>query len=285
MPESGQIWREEYKAEMTREEIREFYDSQLKDWELAYRNVNALQNVETKDFAVGDLKGKIQFNPARAVSSLAKTDAASIAARKCFLCSNNRPREQRIIEILPEWELLVNPYPILPYHFTIASCHHTNQVLPIETGFKLAEKLQGMVVFYNDSGAGASAPDHLHFQAVPKDLLPLVKIMDKKGDDLESIGELPFKVITDIEELGKVSLPVNAYFWISDKGKRRFMAIPRGAHRPSEYYKDVPERRAISPGAIDMAGVLVCPIKEDFDAITNQDIAKILKQVGLPIEE
>ena len=259
---------------MTRAEIENFYKDQLKNWKLARENCTALKNVEKKPMHAGGLEGFIQFNPARAVSTLAKVDENSIQTRKCFLCETNRPKEQRVIEILPGWELLVNPYPILPLHFTIASLEHIPQKLSVETGFKLAKLLKGMVVFYNDEGAGASAPDHSHFQAVPQEELPLIKYL--KNNAIET---LPFQVIRDVQELITLQARVNAYFW-EEADTIRFAAIPRKAHRPSEYYKTGSERRAVSPGAIDMAGIIVTPVREDFNALTNQDIESIYRQVA-----
>lgn len=58
---------------------------------MAAGNFAALANVEVKEFDLDGMHFKVQFNPARIVSSGAKVDAAAIKARKCFLCDENRP--------------------------------------------------------------------------------------------------------------------------------------------------------------------------------------------------
>lgn len=252
-------------------------DHQLQKWELASKNYKDLQFARIKKIKIGDLEVKVQCNPARAVSTLAKVESRDIKSRPCFLCSANRPAEQDKYEILPGWDLLVNPYPILPFHFTIASTSHTPQHLYFEEGKKLAERLPGMVVFYNDSGAGASAPDHLHFQAVPLEELPLIRLL--KDNEPQSL-RLPFKIYTEEKEIKECKYPQNAYFWKDGEGVVKMISIPRKAHRPESYFKSPPLRRAFSPGAIDMAGVLVTPFEEDFEATDSVDIINIYQQTA-----
>lgn len=256
--------------------LKDFFESQLLEWDLASKNVEALKKVKRKPFKIGDLYGYVQFNPARAVSTLANVEKQAIDSRPCFLCQLNRPEKQQSLEILPGWDLLVNPFPILPYHFTIVNRIHTRQKLLIETGKKLAEKLPGMVVFFNDEGAGASAPDHIHFQAVPLEELPLINILSDERNDIS----LPYKIIKDIEVPLYSDYPVNAYFWKTSENVIRNIIIPRKTHRPKEFYLDMPHRRAVSPGAIDMAGVIVTPIEVDFNSINLWDIKNIYSQVA-----
>lgn len=263
--------------------IKNFFDSQLNDWDLVRNNFDALKCMQRKYFKLKDLEGCLQFNPARAGSTLAKIDKDSLEHRKCFLCKKNRPPEQRGIEILPGWELLVNPFPILPYHFTIANKGHFPQKLQWDTGIELAKILPGFVVFYNDDGAGASAPDHIHFQAVPQENLPIIKILNSsKGK--QSL-KFPFKVSYRKEEITTDPNPKNVYFWLLEENNEiKFIGIPRKNHRPQEFFMDFPKRRSISPGAIDMAGILVTPIKEDFLATKESDLENIYNQVGFPDE-
>lgn len=264
---------------MTREELTSYLIGQFQNWNLARLNFEALKNVERKPFEAGDLKGYIQFNPARAVSTLAKVDAANIEKRKCFLCKTNRPSEQKSFEIIPDWELLVNPFPILPFHFTIASKNHFPQTLEIETGRKLSRVLDGMAVFYNGEGAGASAPDHAHFQAVKKRDLPLIKLLEKNWNENFENLNLPFRIIKNPAEANIEKKAVNAFFWVSE-GEERWILIKRKSHRPKEFFLDPPFRRAVSPGAIDMAGVIVTPFKEDFIALTSEEVKDIYHQVS-----
>ena len=135
-------------------------------WPEAARRYRDLQNIETKEIDLDGMPVRVQFNPARAVSTLARTDAAAIKARSCFLCRDNRPAQQ---EALPfegcdgrRYEVLVNPFPIFPEHYTVPAVEHTPQRI---TGrfpdmLRLAEAFPDMVVFYNGPESGASAPDH-----------------------------------------------------------------------------------------------------------------------------
>lgn len=265
---------------MTIKDLRNFFDTQLKNWELARYNYSRLRDVRQKLFNLGSFKGVVQYNPARAVSTMAKVDKASVAARKCFLCEEHRAPQQESIEILAGWDLLVNPYPILPFHFTIAGKNHTPQKLLIDTGLKLAESMSGMVVFYNSDGAGASAPDHIHFQAVEKENLPLISLLEDVAQGLKEEKDMPFHIMRASSEIKEFNGPVNAYFYVSRDGESCFAAIPRRCHRPEEYYKPVPYRRTVSPGALDMAGIIVVPVEEDFLAINNEDIHNIYRQVA-----
>lgn len=258
-------------------EILRFFEQQLSRWDTAHKNFKALKDVKKKSFKAGNLVGHIQYNPVRAVSTLAKLDKESLQRRPCFLCEENRPTQQEYIHILPGWQMLVNPYPILDYHFTIASKTHIPQVLDIETGFKLAEELPGMVVFFNSCGAGASAPDHLHFQAVTLESLPLIKALENDPE-----FEPPFALIRNEEELKRCSLPTNVYFWKSPANDEiKFIAVARRAHRPDMFFKELPERRAVSPGAIDMAGVIVTPFAEDFEALNDEDVMEVFRQTSI----
>ena len=261
---------------MTREELFEFFDEQLQIWPLARENYNALRTVRKRKFRAEELTGYVQYNPARAVSSLAKLDSVSLKERKCFLCDKNRPEEQKSIDLLNgRFKLLVNPYPILPYHFTIASNDHTDQKFNGTTGKVLAEELPGMAVFFNGAGAGASAPDHLHFQAVPMESVPLICSLVNNPE-----LKLPYNIVKDPEDLNNDNNPVNGFFWKRDNDTRmNFAGIRRKKHRPELFYMEPPERRAVSPGALDLAGIVVIPFEEDFEKISDEEIEKIYKEV------
>ena len=84
-----------------------------------------LKGVQTRE--VGSALA--QFNPARLVSTGAKIDKATLAKRPCFLCEKNRPSEQIVLSFGEGFDILVNPFPILPVHFTIPSRHHQLQAI------------------------------------------------------------------------------------------------------------------------------------------------------------
>jgi ATP adenylyltransferase/5',5'''-P-1,P-4-tetraphosphate phosphorylase II len=155
--------------------ITELLHEQVSNWELARTNFAGLKTVRTKSFDFGDFEVKVQFNPARIVSSGAKVDAKTIAERKCFLCTENRPAEQNSVDA-GDYLVLVNPFPIFPEHFTIPRKEHVDQLIKpyFSDMLELAEALDDYLIFYNGPRCGASAPDHMHFQAGTKDFLPLV---------------------------------------------------------------------------------------------------------------
>lgn len=281
----------------------EYIDAQLADWPLARENYQALGRTERRSIQLGDMIVGIQHNPARIVSTAAKTDAKTLSERPCFLCKNNRPPQQVGIDIADGWELLLNPYPIFPTHFTIVSKKHRPQEgFPLDM-VTMAEKLPGHTVFFNGKRAGASCPDHLHCQAVKTHELPLMQLIEKKhrpengkvatsqslsldvplrfisiiiSPDLEGMSEL-----ASIEEtIGKEYISegkLNAFVWIDGNGLLRICAIRRDKHRP-ECYGSEEYERLISPGCIDMAGVIIAPLKKDYDGITEEEVRQIYKE-------
>lgn len=283
--------------------IKRFFDEQLAKWELARRNFDALEEVETRWFSLGGMDVEVMINPAREVSSGAKVDAKSIAERPCFLCGKNRPQEQMALPILPGYSLLVNPFPIFNGHFTIPSDSHQPQsILALEpdgssrfqTLFRLAEQLPGYIVFYNGPKCGASAPDHLHFQAVPSENLPaiakgaplLFESFELVTDEIDRFSQGMLSYLEDLsllpENLELEEPRVNVYAQAVEGGAVRAVIIPRRAHRPS-FYGSQEGEMLISPGAIDVAGMLVCCRRADYAAIDSSLIRKIFDQTTYTI--
>ncbi len=165
--------------------IYKFVGDQLSRWPLACENFRALKNVQVKEVEIGGLKVRLQFNPARMISSAARLDRKDIAARKCFLCRENRPPEQIMLKFDgrkgKKYHILVNPYPIFPDHLVIAMNRHTDQSIwkRYVDMLDLARKYDGFTFFYNGPESGASAPDHHHFQAAPKGLIPLQEDVER----------------------------------------------------------------------------------------------------------
>lgn len=291
------------------EQINDLIEAQLNVWPEARRNFDALRLVRRKSVAIGNFAATAQLNPARVRSTAAKVDKKSIGQRPCFLCEANRPTEQYSVEWMPGWQLLLNPYPILPVHFTIpASAHIPQDSIPLDMA-AMAEAAPDLCIFFNGAHAGASAPDHLHCQAVLKSELPLLLLDDACHPDSEpgwmsseEFGlSLPFAFLSGViepspagmTELTKVrrafgidsktGLPdaglVNAFFRISDSGLLRIVIIPRRAHRPSHYFRDK-DNYMISPGALDMAGILVLPREEDFERISPEIAEEIYRETA-----
>lgn len=296
--------------QFTTEVINSIIEEQLAAWPMARDNFFALGSTQRRPVRLGALDAAVQHNPARIRSTGAAVDAASIAARKCFLCASNRPTQQFTIPWMNGWELLVNPYPILPVHFTVASAAHTPQShVPLDMA-SMAEAAPDLVFFFNGARAGASAPDHLHVQAVLKSELPIVALAEKmhpsshggfESSDRWNI-DLPFHFVSGVitpDDSGMrallrmagafgidagTGLPdrglVNAFFWIGSDGLLRTAAVPRRRHRPGCYDAPEHDRFVISPGAVDMAGILVAPRREDFDRLDSDTIRSIYAEVA-----
>lgn len=297
--------------------MNDFIEQQLAVWPEARERYLALGKTERRKFKVRDFEGAFQFNPARIVSTAARTDAASVAARPCFLCRENRPKEQTAIPLNPNWEMTINPYPIFPVHFTIISTKHVPQDTPPLEMAGIAEHFPDLCIFFNGASGGASAPDHSHMQAVLKSELPILRLAEEHHPDTlpgimrsdmwtvkDESGEerpinLPFvflsAVITDDEEGGHDYLKMlaltgagadgkpdkglrNVFCWKGESGLLRMIVVPRSQHRP-ECYGTGENQLLVAPGAIDMAGVVILPRKEDFETITPSRLNSIYADV------
>ncbi|MDE6228755.1 MAG: DUF4922 domain-containing protein, partial [Muribaculaceae bacterium] len=235
-------------------EIEEFLERQMAVWPEVAARFEALKLVETK--RVGDYC--VQFNPARVVSTAAKVDAASIAARRCFLCCANRPPQQLALE-WEDMEILVNPFPIFPGHLTIAAKAHTPQTMLGRTDQmrRLSRELPGYTIFFNGAQAGASAPDHMHFQAVPSRYMkPTSKAYTYR------LAPAPFSP----EEIDPL---VNM---VCVDGE--ITVIPRTKHRPDCY-----GQLLVSPASIDLCGTLIAVRRSDFDALNVSKVESIIREV------
>ena len=285
---------------------KSFFESQLQEWHTARDNHEALTCVWTREMASPKLPTplRVQCNPARLVSTGAKTDKASIAARPCFLCESNRPAGQRALALNEEFEWLVNPFPILPRHYTIASKQHRPQRFrdAYEAMIQATKALpEEYIVFYNGPKCGASAPDHLHLQAGIGSNIPLVEYVksfnaEKGIQALSPFGYQAF-LIGNAEETDTFnrlydSLPIPegeyeprmnlvAY---RKEDRVRLLVIPRRAHRPHCYNAEGEAKYLISPGALDMCGLIVTPRAEDYERLTPTKALDILCEVGVRTE-
>ena len=292
-------------------ELKEFFSKQYNEWQGFRMRVDQLAQVETKVFDMGGYTVIAQYNPARAISTGAKVDAQSIANRKCFLCDENRPSEQEKIAITENFSLLVNPFPILKGHFTLPYNGHEPQEIDghIDEFLQICEQMPDYTIFYNGPESGASAPDHLHFQAVERGQLPLENELNKihtreisewNGDTMEELlnfgrkcihmeSKKAEKVVSFFKQLykqyqmlsgsDKKEPRMNLFGYYEEETYHLFL-FPRKTHRPSQYFEEGDGNRLISPGAIDMAGVIVVPRKKDFDEMTAELIQDIYRQVG-----
>ena len=298
------------------QQLKELYNQQYSSWELARKNIDSLKDVETKTFTFAGFEIKTQFNPARIVSSGAKTDAKSIQERKCFLCKENRPDAQKGIFYQHKFEFLLNPFPILPYHFTITRTEHVLQeILPYYSYMlDLAKDLDEFAILYNGPLSGASAPDHMHFQAVERNHLPVeyeystLKETQSKtfykdensecysiqhylrscivieSKDKKTAVDLFEKIYRDLQQT-KDEEPMMNVFCLYKNNTWITFVFPRKKHRPTQYFAEGDDNIMISPGAIDIAGIFITPRKNDFDKLNKEIIADVFHQVSKDINE
>ena len=292
-------------------QVKSLFDEQVANWELARRNFAGLKTVQTKTFNFDDFDIKVQFNPARIVSSAAKVDAKTIAERKCFLCSEHLPTEQKGIEA-GNYTILVNPFPIFPEHFTIPHTEHIRQQIKPFFGdmLELAKAMDDYVIFYNGPKCGASAPDHMHFQAGTRDFLPLISdykrlkathtdvlVEDDKytvfcmknylrtvyciesGNAKES--KLVFNSLyTNLQQSNTEEPMMNVVCTFED-GIWYTFVLPRKEFRPWQFTAEGDQQLMVSPATVEMCGIFITPIEQHFEKITKEDVISILEQVSL----
>ena len=189
---------------MSYSRIEKFVCDQLSVWPMAAENYRNLKKAETRTLPVGGLNVVLQYNPARKISSEAKLDKKSISERPCFLCPENRPREQYDIDFEgrkgKRYRITLNPYPIFPSHLVISSTDHTPQSIwhryPDMLDFVATNRKYAC--YYNGPESGASAPDHMHFQGCPRGMMPLENAVDKLLGSARSHSEL--ECLTNLKE-------------------------------------------------------------------------------------
>lgn len=293
--------------------LNRFFNRQLEMWDDARQRYRELQRVETRELQGDTFTFVVQWNPARIVSTGARIDRHTVASRPCFLCEKNRPAEQIKKEIDERFELLVNPFPILPMHFTIPSRSHRPQQIAdsyMEI-YSLLDAYPELTVFYNGPKCGASAPDHAHLQAGTSGVLPLQSSWQRlsrnlvpivvcgENDGIWLVADYPCAAIairTADEETG-----VRMFRWVYDalpmsgddmepmmnivswRAGDEYISVvmPRRKHRPDCYSAADDACFLISPGALDMAGLIITPCEDDFRRITPDVAAAILREVSL----
>ena len=294
--------------------ISRFFNRQLEKWDDARHRFRDLKHVETKKLSE---EVRLQFNPARIVSTGAKIDKKTLGERPCFLCDKNRPKEQMSQQIDERFHLLVNPFPILPVHFTIPARKHQPQAIYKNYGemHRFLSLHSELMVFYNGPKCGASAPDHLHFQAGTSGILPLQTNWQRLSRNLTDVISLndeekiavvrdfivpAFVIISKSEESDETlfhrlykSMPMrgdetepmmNIIAW--RKGDEYIsVVIPREKHRPEAYFAEGDAQVMVSPGALDMSGLIITPREEDFHKLTEESATTILQECGISTEK
>lgn len=342
----NELWQHEVNAE----EVESFFQSEIKNWDQARNNYANLAQTESRTLTMKvdekavaegcrlqEINFAVQWNPTRIVSTGASVSAEDIQSRPCFLCDHNRPKQQSSLKMEKHYQILVNPYPILPQHFTIPSRRHVVQQIWSHFGTMrhMAWTMPQHIVFYNGPKCGASCPDHMHLQAGLRGIVPIERdwkiyenslrkiypltgeqtaSMHEAGNDSDRCGlfllegypcpvfvirSLPsetdsllcqrlYKTLPVVE--GEDEPRINLIAWRQEVGLGRedeivTVIFPRKKHRPDCYYADGEERLLVSPGALDMGGLLITPRKEDYDSITPERFASILQEVSLSVDE
>lgn len=302
-------------------ELNKFIKDQLSVWQLASSNFRALKTAPSREVDVFGLKCRIQYNPRRVISSTADTSPAAIASRKCFLCADNRPKEQFHLGFEGRkgrnYHIQINPYPIFRGHLVIVRDEHIPQEIwhHFPDMLDFAARYKDYLVFYNGPSSGASAPDHLHFQAIPKHNLPLEDVVDEfldhpgeplatvkdaslykfdgyargvfalKATTSKSLAKLFYRLL-DCTDRGKgEEEPMfNLYAYVKN-GEYRTIVVMRSAKRSHHFYSKGADHLTISPGAADIAGLFVAPFREDYDKADTTLLEELLSEVCISEDE
>jgi len=301
-------------GETLSERVRLLIRKQKADWPLLRQNYAGLDKTESKSFSFGEFQIVAQFNPPRIRSSAAKTDEQSIRRRACFLCEGNRPKEQRGIDVNGKYTILVNPFPIFPEHLTIPLNEHLPQ--NIEPYFpdmlQLSLQLPGFTIFYNGPQCGASAPDHFHFQAGTRKIMPvdleIEKILTLYGElllkdewtTIQAVGKEYLRkfiflsstsetetaqhflhILGILKERGQEEEPMMNILSDYEKGRWRVIIFPRDKQRPWQFFAEGDKQILMSPASVEFGGFSILPGKEDFDKLSKDDLNDIFSQVTI----
>jgi hypothetical protein len=297
------------------EAARELLESQKRDWPLLRRNCDALRSMQVKTFQFDGFEIQAQHNPRRLASVSAPVDADSIRQRECFLCDRNRPMEQTSLSCGHGFKLLCNPYPILPEHFSIVHEEHRPQRIAgsIRAMLDLAHALsRRYLVFYNGPQCGASAPDHLHFQVGTRGFLPAdaeyecvkqrvgsrdyVEIFTAPRNYLrrcysfesihpEAIESASTRFFLALRELQPdAPEPMFNLICVHERGRYRLMIFPRTRHRPASFFAEDDSKMLLSPGTLDIAGLVVVPLEDDFRRIGKEHLVQMYTEVSVSAE-
>jgi hypothetical protein len=307
----------EHQGSTLAELSRQLLEQQKLTWPQLRSGYASLATVRLKEIHCRGFSVWLQFNPGRIVSTGAKVDAQSIRERRCFLCVENLPEFQKGIVYKDEFLILCNPAPIFAEHFTISNIHHFPQILEpyIPTMLDLARDLSPrLTIFYNGPRCGASAPDHMHFQANPTGLIPVemaarenmhrffhrsldsvdiltlhnfgrqvIVLESPQRDDLSMVLK---KLLDSLSQtVGASEEPmVNVLCSFSD-GAWRVILFPRSKHRPDVFFREDAERVVISPAAVDIGGLIVTPVEKDFINVNALLVENIFQEVSVPQEK
>lgn len=275
------------------QKIEQLFVEQKKKWEQLNNILSGLDNVKNKSFEWGnDIKVNIEFNPGRIKSIVGNTEPGYTKIQKCRLCADNRPAPQEGIYYSDKYIILTNPYPVLRNHVTIPLHSHVPQLIgkKISDMLSFAEQLPDYIVFYNGAKCGASIPEHFHFQAGLKqpvlmqgenELRTCLVIESESKEEIEERFEDVYYYLKSRQP--NEDEPMMNLIAFTDNNKFTLHIFPRKAHRPKQYYEQGSRQLLISPGSLDMSGLITTARIEDFEKIQKEDIEDMYLQVSLQV--
>lgn len=294
------------------EQLENLYRTQLQTFELAQKNYAALEQAVYRTIQFSGYELRLQYNPARILSTNARIDTATLQHRRCFLCTANMPDAQKGIPYGEHYRIFINPYPIFTRHFTVPSREHTPQQMEgrFPDMLNLAFDLPGYTLFYNGGQCGASAPDHFHFQIAPRGIMPTET--DVENPDLKQIirqedyysiftienylrriivlkasdHKLLVSLFDGLNRILRRHIPsqpepmYNLLAWF-DNCQWTVCIFPRKLLRPRQFFAEGNEKILFSPGSVDMAGLIISPRREDFEKYSAPLLTDLFSQVTI----
>ncbi len=277
--------------------VKQLFTAQLSEWPQLATGVDMLRRARSRTLSIRWFQVCVRHIPHRIGSTTAKVDPDSIRDRPCFLCAENLPAEQRGIEFENDFVVLANPFPILDRHLTLVSKAHVPQriVGQFPSMLSLARSLPGYMIVYNGPECGASAPDHLHFQACRHAGVPVVADLEhRRGVEIPDYARRVLVLVgkdrSGLERrflllmglLGKRSPArpepmVNVVVFHSDS-TWHVLVFARRKHRPKVFLTG---DLTLSPASIDLCGVPVLPVESDFERVEAADIESVFEEVSL----
>ena len=292
---------------------RGLLSDQLETWPDLTQGYASLSRVKARDIPCGEFSVRVQHNPGRIRSTTAGVTGREVDGRPCFLCLHNLPEDQLGILYRKDYLILCNPAPVFPFHFTICNLGHRAQAVNehISIFLSLMSDLgRGWTVLYNGPGCGASAPDHLHFQAIPSGRMPVEReakerrrpvpvtgdgsvrvyrgmglgreVVILEGDDHEATARAFGDFLKALKEaVAADDEPMMSVAGLCDEGTLRLLIFPRAKHRPAAFFREGDDRVVVSPAVIEMGGVIVTPVGRDFDRLDASLVEAIFSEVSL----
>lgn len=287
-------------------------EGQKRTWHLLANGYASLKQIRQREVACSGFNVTLQFNPGRMTSTAARVDAESIKQRSCFLCVENLPADQEGLLYSGDFVILCNPAPIFDKHFTISHLSHRPQTLEpfLKQFLTLARDMSPMFsVFYNGPRCGASAPDHMHFQACPAGLIPVERearesdrrekiagsknseifilkhygreVIVLEGVDPGEMGEVLVRLLRSMQSASGTTEEPMVNILCSFSGSQwRLIVFPRRKHRPEAFFRTDESRILVSPAAVDMGGLIITPSEKDFGRLDAKTIEGIFSEVS-----